>query len=184
MTLAEFLNLFLGILTVIVQIISLILLLVLIFPKTKQTFSVLTDFVSKHSFLLSFLVALCATLGSLLYSDVVGYEPCKLCWFQRIFMYPQVLLLGLAMWRKERVMAFYSIVLSSVGALVALYHYLGQLGVTNLPCPAVGYSVSCAKVFTLQFGYITIPLMALSAFVFIVLAFIFSQKHSEVTNLN
>ena len=119
----------------------------------------------------AFLVALIATSGSLFYSEVAGFEPCKLCWFQRIFMYPQVLLLGMAIWKKDRHIADYGILLAVLGALVAGYHYLLQLGIApNLPCSAVGYSVSCSQVFVMNFGYITIPLMSFTAFLLIVIA--------------
>lgn len=124
----------------------------------------------------SFVVVLIATLGSLFYSEVAGYEPCKLCWFQRILMYPQVLLLGLALWKRDKGIADYSIALSAIGAFVAGYHYLLQLGVApSLPCAAVGYSVSCSQRFVMQFGFVTIPLMAFTAFS-MVLFFVVSQK--------
>ncbi len=119
---------------------------------------------------LAFLVALAAMSGSLFYSEIAGFDPCKLCWYQRILMYPQVLLLGLALWKREgKQIAPYSIFLSSVGALIAGYHYLLQLDlVPSLPCSAVGYSVSCSQRFVLQFGYITIPMMSLTVFLLII----------------
>ena len=134
-----------------------------------------------HAISLAFTAALLATLGSLTYSEILGYEPCKLCWFQRIFMYPQVLILGFALWGKHkgsRALLDTSLALSIIGAAVALYHYLMQLGIVSEgSCAAVGYSVSCAERFVMQFGYITIPFMALSAFLFI--AFLIFQKKRE-----
>lgn len=116
------------------------------------------------------MVALVAMVGSLIYSEIIGYEPCKLCWLQRIFMYSQVILLGMALFKKDYKIISYSIVLSIIGAIIAGYHYLLQLGVASgLPCSAVGYSVSCSQRFVMQYGYITIPMMALSAFVLITL---------------
>ncbi len=164
-------NTMLGILTVAGQIVVIggIILLV---AKRKDALR----FLGQHGILFSFAVALVATLGSLFYSEVAGYEPCKLCWLQRIFIYPQALLLGMALWKKDRGITDYSIVLSAVGALIAGYHYLLQLGVApSLPCAAVGYSVSCAQRFVMQFGYVTIPLMAFTAFLMILL-FMISQK--------
>ena len=134
-----------------------------------------------HAISLAFTAAHLATLGSLTYSEILGYEPCKLCWFQRIFMYPQVLILGFALWGKHkgsRALLDTSLALSIIGAAVALYHYLMQLGIVSEgSCAAVGYSVSCAERFVMQFGYITIPFMALSAFLFI--AFLIFQKKRE-----
>lgn len=122
-------------------------------------------FFGKHALLFSFFVAIIATAGSLFYSEIAGYEPCKLCWYQRILMYPQVIILGTALIVRDARVRIYSVTLSIAGFLIAGYHYLLQLGIApNLPCSAVGYSVSCAKNFVMNFGYITIPLMSFTAF--------------------
>jgi len=126
-----------------------------------------------HALPLAFTAVLIATLGSLTYSEIIGYEPCKLCWIQRILMYPQVLILGLAVWgqhKGNRALIDVSLIMSLIGAMVAFYHYLMQLGIIpEGSCAAVGYSVSCAERFVMEFGYLTIPMMALSAFLFIAL---------------
>ena len=88
--------------------------------------------------------------------------------------------MGIALVRKDYWMKIYGVVLSVIGAVVALSHYLGQLGLTPLPCSAVGVSVSCSERFTLEFGYITIPMMAFSAFVLIALALLISLKKEKV----
>ena len=164
MTLATIVNQILSILTIIAQVLIVILVISLI--TKKQLFP---KFLAKKGFVLAFIVAVIAMLGSLTYSDIIGYEPCKLCWFQRILMYPQVILLGMALMKKDYKMANYSIVLSIIGALVAGYHYLLQIGVAPATtCSVVGYSASCSQQFILQYGYITIPMMALSAFFLII----------------
>src|SRR3989344_9597668 len=71
----------------------------LLFHKDKT--NPVIRFFGKNGIALAFFVSLSATVISLFYSDVVGFEPCKLCWFQRIFMYPQILILGLAWFRKD-----------------------------------------------------------------------------------
>ncbi|MBI2484058.1 disulfide bond formation protein B [Candidatus Uhrbacteria bacterium] len=116
------------------------------------------------------LVAIIAMLGSLFYSEIAGYEPCKLCWYQRIFMYPQVFLMALAIaWRTEAIARACGI-LSGIGALIAGYHYLLQVGVVRgVECGAIGYSAACSQRFVMNYGYITIPLMALSAFLLIMI---------------
>ncbi len=93
-------------------------------------------------------------------------------------MYPQVVILGMALWRKDASVRIYSLVLSVAGAAIALYHYVGQLGFNplGLDCLAVGYSTSCSKSFVLEFGYITIPVMALSAFVLMALSLWMTMK--------
>jgi|SRR3989338_631024 len=155
-------NNLLSILTVAAQVIIVILIVSLITRRKN-----ILNFFIKHSFLFSFIIALTATAGSLFYSEIAHYEPCKLCWFQRIFMYPQTIILFMALKRKDGNIRLYILAMSVIGALIAGYHYLLQLGVFHGDCAAVGYSVSCSQRFVLQFGYLTIPLMALTAFVLI-----------------
>ena len=138
--------------------------------KIKQKRSHIWHIFGKNAKVWAFLVALVAMLGSLYFSDYLGYEPCKLCWYQRIFMYPQVFLFGLALIKKDSRIWSYSILLSVIGALIAAFHYISQVTKTSiLPCDALGYSASCSQTFVLSFGYITIPMMALSAFVAIII---------------
>jgi disulfide bond formation protein DsbB len=169
MSMTEVLSQIFSILTIIAEIAAAIVLCSLLFPN-KLTKRVVNIF-GKNAVLLAFVVALVATLGSLFYSEIAGYTPCKLCWYQRILMYPQVLLLGLAYLKKDKHITDYSMVLSFLGAVIALYHYLIQRGTIKeiLPCSAVGYSVSCAEKFVMTYGYITIPMISLSAFLLIFL---------------
>ncbi|MEK7521880.1 MAG: disulfide oxidoreductase [Patescibacteria group bacterium] len=154
---------FLSLLTVAAQVFAGVILILFLFRGKKWLSRIL-----KYSLKLAFLVSLAATLGSLYYSDVAGFEPCKLCWYQRIFMYPQPFLYGLALLKKDKRIVDYGILLSVIGAIIAGYHYLLQVGVVpSLACEAVGYSASCSKRFVMTFGYITIPMMALSAFLLI-----------------
>lgn len=177
MNLAAVLNTTLSLLTIVGQIFAVYLFVILMIGKRSH--KVLGKpflLLEKHGIVFAFIISLIAMLGSLTYSDVLGYEPCKLCWYQRIFMYPQVFLLGLALFRKEKFIIPYALFLAVIGEIIALYHYTVQLGVFPAPCSVSGYSVSCAKVFILQFGYITIPLMAFTAFVLIIFALLFSKK--------
>ena len=67
-----------------------------------------------------------ATLGSLYFSEIMKFEPCVLCWYQRIFMYPFVLWLGIAVVKKDYRIASYSLPIASIGACISLYHYAIQ----------------------------------------------------------
>ena len=169
-------NQILSILTVAGQAVVLLILILYFFDAKNSILA----FFSKNSIKFSFIVALVAMLGSLFFSEVAGYEPCKLCWFQRIFMYPQVFLLGLALWKKEKIVAKRnSIMLSVIGAVIASYHYLLQIGIApELPCSATGYSVACSQRFIMSFGYITIPMMALTAFL-LILVFLLSNRTAK-----
>lgn len=108
-----------------------------------------------------------ATLGSLFFSEVLKYVPCNLCWYQRIFMYPLVIILGLAIFKKDYKIASYSAILSGIGGLISLYHY----GVQKIPFLGEN-SVSCGMVpctgqYINWLGFITIPFLALTAFIII-----------------
>lgn len=109
-----------------------------------------------------------------LYYESLGFEPCPLCWWQRIFLYPQVSLFAMALWcSRYRVAAIdFSIAFSIIGGAIALYHHaLQMMPGSGLPCPATG--VSCAQRIFFEFDYITYPLMALSVFAFLVVVMLF-----------
>lgn len=159
----------LSALTILAQAASLVLFVLLVVKRHRAPAGLLR-WAGQHGVLLSFVVALVATLGSLFYSEVAKFTPCLLCWYQRILMYPQVILLTVAYFAQDRGVVKYSLPLTTIGGLIALYHYALQLGAPVVaPCEVVGYSASCAERFVLQFGYITLPLMAFSAFVLIAL---------------
>lgn len=168
-------NQILSILTITAQILIIGLFIAILLRKNK-----VSDFTKKHAVLFSFIVALTATLGSLFYSEIAKFEPCKLCWFQRIFMYPQVILLGMALLKKDENITNYILGLSMPGIIIAGYHYLLQLGIVpELTCSAVGYSVSCSQRFVMNFGYVTIPMMALSAFALIILLQLIKKGYNK-----
>lgn len=149
--------------------VALVISLFLFFFDKKQT-NPFFQLIKKHYLLFGLIVSWSAMLGSLFYSDIAGYEPCKLCWFERIFMYPQAFLFATALYLKDKTIVTYSLVLSSIGAFIAGYHYLQQIGaVPALPCDALGYSTSCSQRFVMTYGYITIPMMALTAFLLLIL---------------
>ncbi len=130
-------------------------------------------FIEKQATFLAFLAGLGAVSGSLYFSNVLGFEPCGLCWYQRFFMFPAVLILGIAVWKKYCVKKIV-LALLAAGAAVALYHNYGLLfNLSALPCGAAG--VSCAKVYFMEFGYITIPVMSLTAFVLMGVLMLFQR---------
>ncbi len=149
-------------------------------PWVKKTREAVLKKVAPFARVLAFLIALTAMSGSLFYSEVAKFTPCLLCWWQRIFMYPQVLLIAVGIIKNDKDITDYSMAMSSVGGLIALYHYYIQLGGNKfIPCSTVGYSVSCSQRFSLEFGYITIPMMALSAFIAIFLLMWIVKKYAR-----
>lgn len=113
----------------------------------------------------AFLVATVATSGSLYMSNVLGWEPCRLCWFQRIAVYPMILLLGVALVLEKQDVADYVIPLAMVGIPISAYHYMVQRIEQFHSAGCSVLSVSCSTEYTFYFGYITIPMMALTALV-------------------
>ncbi|MCP3761572.1 disulfide oxidoreductase [Domibacillus sp. A3M-37] len=114
--------------------------------------------------------SLTAMLGSLYFSEIVGYEPCELCWYQRILMYPLVLILGIAVVRKDLRAAIYSLVMSAIGGLISLYHYgIQKIDFLTDAAPACG-RVPCTGMYINWLGFITIPFLALTAFAIIFIA--------------
>lgn len=123
-------------------------------------------FVRKNALLFAFIVAAATTAASLFYSEIADYEACDLCWYQRVFLYPQTVLLGIAFIRDDRKVADYIIPLGMIGGAISIYHYALQRIDGSSSCP-VG-AVSCAVRYVFDFGYITIPMMSLTAFVVII----------------
>lgn len=124
--------------------------------------------IAPHARLLAFLTAGVASVGSLWLSHIAGYNPCPLCWWQRIFMYPLAIVLLVSLIKKELQVRIYGITLATIGALIALYHY----GVQRLPLLAgtaecLG-DASCSTMYLGYWGFYSIPLMALTAFVAVI----------------
>lgn len=112
-------------------------------------------------------VSLIATLGSLYFSEIRGFIPCDLCWFQRIFMYPLVILLGIATFQSDTSGKKFILPLSIVGSIISFFHYLEQKvpGFGGIkPCVS---GVPCSAEYINWFGFITIPFLALIAFTLI-----------------
>jgi disulfide bond formation protein DsbB len=136
----------------------------------------------EHLLLFAWATAFVATLGSLYFSEVLRFIPCDLCWFQRIFMYPQVIILGIAIVRKDFTAARYSLALSIIGGMISLYHYSLQ----KIPF-FQDYAISCGRVpctgqYINWLGFITIPFLALTAFtiiIFLSLAVMRQQKEEN-----
>jgi disulfide bond formation protein DsbB len=115
---------------------------------------------------LAFGTALVAMLGSLYYSEIVGYVPCTLCWYQRILMYPLVAITFVSILRADRGLPAYVLPFSISGIGLSTYHYLIQLGVIE-HSGVCSVGVPCSGRYVNYAGFVTIPLMALAAFTII-----------------
>lgn len=127
-------------------------------------------------------VALVATAGSLYFSEVKGYIPCLYCWYQRILMYPIVLIAGVALFQKNSRIAMTTAVFSGVGVLLSGYHYaLQKISLLQSHAGTCG-DVPCTAQYVNYLGFITIPFMALTAFILILAASILMLKHQKERN--
>ena len=112
----------------------------------------------------AWLVAAVAMLGSLYFSDIRFFVPCTLCWYQRILMYPLVIILGVASYKQDKSVTRYALPLSVLGTLVAAFPFLQQK-VPWISSSAVCRSgVPCDVQYINWLGFITIPFLSLVAF--------------------
>ena len=129
---------------------------------------------------LIFIVSLVATLGSLYFSEIREYVPCEFCWYQRILMYPLVIISLIATIKDDYGARLYIRVMSIIGFLIGLYHYGLQkfdFLKDNLNACSDG---SCAGVFINWFGFVTIPFLSLTAFfIIIVLTFLIKKGNKN-----
>ncbi|MHB1330573.1 MAG: disulfide bond formation protein B [Minisyncoccota bacterium] len=124
-------------------------------------------FIGKYAVSLGLLVASAAFFGSLFYSNIVGFPPCELCWWQRIFIYPLLPLFAVAFWKRDGGVFRFAVPLSVIASVVSIYHLFVQMGGNSIiPCSA---SATCDSIYVNAFGYVTIPAMALTVSITILL---------------
>ena len=116
---------------------------------------------------LAWLVALVASVGSLIYSEVIGFEPCRLCWFQRIAMYPMAFVLLVGAIRREAAVKFYALPLALVGLGISIWHYVIQTFPSLSEGGSCDPAVPCSAKYVDIFGFISIPFMAGAGFTLI-----------------
>ena len=172
---AEKLNHYLSLLTIVggVSVIIFAAYVVYVAYSTNKQNSLIL-LVSTYVLQLSYVTALVGVTMSLFYSEVVHYVPCDLCWYQRIFLYPQVFLFAYAWYKKDRNVLPYAIVLSVVGFIIAAYHHMLQIGFDLMkPCSSALFAVDCAKPTFIEYGFVTFPLMSAVLFgTLLVIAFV------------
>ncbi len=177
----ETVNRLLAISTLGLQVVVVIILLSLIFMRSRH--NAILIFFNRYGFYFGFIVAVSSMALSLFYTEVVGFAAGELCIIQRWFIYPQILIFGLIIWWKEKKQLInLSGLVAFLGMFVSAYHiYIENGGASNLACSTyVEGSVTCAARYVFEFGYITVPVMALTAQVFI-LILILNHKYMART---
>lgn len=127
----------------------------------------------------AWMTALLGVAGSLFFSEVMLLPPCVLCWYQRIALYPLVLIIGAGIILRDHRMKYYALPLCIAGLTIAIYHnllYYGFIPESITPCAE---GVPCNAVQIEWLGFITIPLMGLGAFVFIAACLILYKQEEQ-----
>ncbi len=127
----------------------------------------------------AWVITLLATVGSLFFSEVMGLPPCVLCWYQRIAMYPLVLIIATGIVKRDARMKAYALPLCLAGLGLAVYHnllYYGVIPQTLAPCAE---GASCTEKQIEWFGFVTIPLMGLASFVAVALCLLLYRPNTE-----
>ncbi len=128
----------------------------------------------------AWVVSLVATFGSLYFSEIKGFIPCELCWYQWILMYPLALILGIGTFQNDSSVKKFVLPLAIIGGSISLMHYLEQKipGFGGIkPCVS---GVPCSAEYINWFGFITIPFLALIAFVLIACCMVFIKLKKSV----
>ncbi|WP_349409737.1 disulfide oxidoreductase [Pseudalkalibacillus sp. SCS-8] len=134
---------------------------------------------SSKRMIAAWLVALTAVLGSLYFSEIAGYVPCQLCWYQRILMYPLAIVIGVGLYLEDEKLPWYVLPFSVTGIFVSSYHYLHQKTDLFSKSAACSQGVPCSGEYINWLGFITIPFLALTAFVVITLLMISRLKSGK-----
>lgn len=143
-----------------------------------RALDLLTRWIGSDSLRLAWLVAAVAMAGSLYMSEARHFQPCVLCWYQRIAMYPVVLILGIASLRRDLTAWWYALPFALIGAAISVYHYQLERfpDQEQIACSA---TVPCTTIWFEQLGYITLPMMALSAFALIATVLTIGKRHGQ-----
>ncbi|MEW6475299.1 MAG: disulfide bond formation protein B [Actinomycetota bacterium] len=166
----ERVSLFLALLAVVAELATLTAMVLAVGGRFSSRVANLRDqavaAVAPSALTLAFLVAAVSMAGSLYFSEVANFPPCKLCWYQRYAMYPLVPILGIAAWRHFTPIRPYALGLAAIGSMISTYHILVERGIVkeSTSCDPTN---PCSLIWVERLGYLTIPTMALSGFLLI-----------------
>lgn len=167
----------LAIFTLISQLVLIFVLFTILIREEDQRILGVRKQITQNAQKLALIVSSTGMMGSLFMQFVVGWEPCELCWFQRIFMYPIPIILLHSIVEKRNGLKI-AFPLAIIGGIIAAYHYGVQFFNLASVCQITSGTSECALKMYAPFGYITIPMMALSAFVIIGVLHKLSEKET------
>jgi disulfide bond formation protein DsbB len=137
-------------------------------------------FIGPEARRLAFAVALVCTLGSLYYSEIEKFTPCRLCWYQRICMYPLVVILLIGFWKKDRFTRLTALPFIVCGLGVSTWHFLVERYPT-LEGTSCGLDVKCSVPWFTEMGFITLAFMCLSGMALIGTLLLADRAHERAT---
>jgi disulfide bond formation protein DsbB len=135
-------------------------------------------FIKENTAQLALFLAIIASIGTLFFSEYMKLTPCVLCWYQRICMYPLVIILSIGIWKKDKNLSLYALPLSIIGIIISTYHNLLYYGIIPESISPCTVGTSCTSKQIELFGFITIPFLSLIAFLIITSLLILHKKFS------
>jgi disulfide bond formation protein DsbB len=149
--------------------------------SARERWGSFRDGVTPYALQVAWIVAVLATFGSLFLQYEEGLQPCTFCWFQRICMYPLSLLLGIAAFRGDvQVAKRYFLGLSTVGAVIAIYHYqLEHVPNEFSVCSLVPGETPCNVAVINVFGFISVPFLSMAAFLLITTLILLARGRND-----
>lgn len=139
------------------------------------------QFIQKNAMYIVIAQVIAAIVGSLYFSDVKGFEPCVLCWYQRIFMYSLLPVVTIALLKRERRIYHYTIPMAILGIIVSIYHNLLYTGIIKNE-DFCSRGISCTSKYIEYFGFVTIPFLALVGFAVIITLSIINRNYINKQN--
>lgn len=174
---------FFNVVTAIVSILLVIWSIKIFFLATPwgMHFPRLRNFLARYRTMLGAVITIVSVFGSLYYSEIMHYEPCPLCWWQRMFIYASAVVLLVAWARKKNDAYQYVLWLSLAGIVFAINNLLLiWFPGAGIACDAVEL---CTKLYVNTFGFVTIPFMSFSVLLFLIsLSFIKNSNVPEIEN--
>ncbi|HEY3669840.1 MAG TPA: disulfide oxidoreductase [Acidimicrobiia bacterium] len=139
----------------------------LVSPRARAPVVSWARAVAPQSVVFAWIVATVTTVGSLYYSEHAGFVPCELCWYQRIVMYPLVIVLGVAVLRRDRAVWMTALVFVVIGTPLSLYHWLVERVPAFEESSSCSATTPCSAPWFEKLGFVTLAWMAMSAFLLI-----------------
>jgi disulfide bond formation protein DsbB len=161
----ETLQLFFALLALACNVVTVVLLLARLASRSRP--SGIVAAVQPVALWWAWVLALVSTLGSLYFSEVANFVPCNLCWYQRIAMYPLAVILLVGALRRDWGVRWYAVPVAAIGAAISTYHVLVEKFPSLESSNVCSIAVPCNFIWFEELGFVTLPYMALSAFLLI-----------------